>query len=1802
MSDEPIPQTAVDAPLSQRSLIDAWVTDVPLRPPADGDVPGAPIVLAAGRPALPAPGSRDLRAAAAVGGLDSGQRANWIPTGPRNVPGRIRALAVHPTNSNILYAGLASGGVWQSSDGGETWSTTWPSSASPSIGGIAICHDHPETIWVATGEHLSQILGNGVYRSTDSGATWTNAANPAIPGAGAAVTFDAIAAHPTNAAHCWAVGLSGIYRTLDGGQTWTQFSPGVYHSDVAYSVSSGGNPVVFLVRGVSGTGEATVLRIDNPDDPDAAIVNAIAAAASSGNPIPPPGAPAPQPTRPGRGKIAICSGTPDVAYVRFAQAGTDGNGGGHAGLIRAQNAQSAASGSVIVWETISPAGAPDFAGDVTGGYALAIGVNGANPDELVTGMIDVFVSQNANHPLPLTFKRVTAQDLNPVLDPAQHADHHATLIAPPPPGAPGGTPPTLWVANDGGLSRSLDWQTAAGYPAGATLLPLPDGVVSWRKCFGMTGSQMYSLAQSPLTPSAFGCGFQDNGVMFTAGGLTWRFLISGDGGFVAFDPDDPFKLLATWQREIDEVEFPGRLIGAFPPPGTSAGTGLWPRPLQQGFLQTDTPLFVADTAHHPRRGDRVLHARANRLYGSTETTGDAWRPEGAGRGVEIQLTVPPNTTGTLQVLPSSGGPVLGFPPQIATTTAAAQPAVASIRSLLPGPYALQDGNQLNLQVTLVPAAGPAPAVPPTTTFTFNRTADKHGVPWTVAEVAAVITGPQLAAYPVFWPRPSVVEITTNDVGGAAQITLGGTALNAPAGGLSPLGVRGRVYQGSANRPASVTLIAPNIGIGPQSTMAVAGGGAPLQLTIAIGANGATGTITFDTDTFVDLNWIHAGELQRVIHNALQSDPATVTALAVTKRLRIAANAGHTVTLGGTAAVPPALGVGLNFAFPVGAPVAAAEMLVAQANSFNLFAPGGGAALALTINDGAAQPTLTFTGTENDLRAISAEEVQARIQKHFTDNHVNATCDIEYLFPAANPNGPGPSEVVYSRSTPDTAWVGGMDGTLYKTTNDGGRWDTIQDPLVYGLDRSIEAIAIHPTDANTIYVGLEGRPTSGIADKALTKPGLIFKTTDGGSTWSHVGGDVKDANNGLLGAYALQIDTGAPDTVFAATEVGVFRTTNGGSSWQPFNEGLPNALVRDLDFVPERRVLRAGLWGRGTFERHVGDVVPKDVSLYVRASEFDDGSTRPPPRGPDLYASQPRTLRSTVSPDIKNSRDIPPSLANVTTIDGVAFDLDVVHEDPVHDAAGSILFVQVHNRGSFAGTAVRIACLWADVSTGPPRLPDNFWTTFHGGALAGTVGGWTVIHDTRADAAGAVRNVAPGYPVVQRFAVAWPNDISSHRKVGILVLVECAEDPLAATQVDVGELLAAEPKSAYRETGTVQDRNDQIILIRGTSTAQFTVSAPGGPLAAVGSILPGGVAPTPATPIGPMSSAASPQQATFAFAAGQALAFSTPPQVVTISFGAGIGAPATATAREVMNVITSALLRAGAPLAVNSAGAAGAQSIQLRGGAGSVFQVTGGSAAPNLGLAVGGDLVPFLQTGTEPFNLSAGGPETLTLSIVNQATVHFAKQADFDPATPQPARAVRRVLNRSFAAATLPVRAVTPRVDLWIRRSITDIDGIPSPVAGRHLADIVASAAVVAPANQPALFDLVTVHANDRVTAATDNLLYLRVANLGNTDLAAGDSRHSLYALAIAASPITWVQIAPVAGVNQAVPAGSSTTVEFHWNPGAASPGDRLFVLAVADDRTNNPLAVPATFASVDVLDAFCASNPSAAYRMFVVGP
>src|SRR5262249_56108373 len=129
-----------------------------------------------------------------------------------------------------------------------------------------------------------------------------------------------------------------------------------------------------------------------------------------------------------------------------------------------------------------------------------------------------------------------------------------------------------------------------GLGGGGGIVAVAAGGSTWGKRFGISASQPYSISQSPLLPSAFACGFQDNGVLLTAGGPTWHVVIGADGGFIDFDPDDPFKLLASYQSAIDEVLFPGKLEGGFALPGYPIREGLWPRDLTQGFLPTDGAL------------------------------------------------------------------------------------------------------------------------------------------------------------------------------------------------------------------------------------------------------------------------------------------------------------------------------------------------------------------------------------------------------------------------------------------------------------------------------------------------------------------------------------------------------------------------------------------------------------------------------------------------------------------------------------------------------------------------------------------------------------------------------------------------------------------------------------------------------------------------------------------------------------------------------------------------------------------------------------------------------------------------------------------------------------------------------------------------------------------------------------------------------------------------------------------------------------------------------------------------------------
>jgi photosystem II stability/assembly factor-like uncharacterized protein len=146
--------------------------------------------------------------------------------GPK-VGNRIAAVAGVAGDPSVYYAGAASGGVWKSSDGGNRWTPVFDKQSAAAIGALAVAPSQPGTVWAGTGEAWvirdSDVMGNGIYKSTDAGRSWTNMG---LPEAG---RIGRIIVHPSNPDIVFACVLGrttgpqqqrGVFRTTDGGQHW----------------------------------------------------------------------------------------------------------------------------------------------------------------------------------------------------------------------------------------------------------------------------------------------------------------------------------------------------------------------------------------------------------------------------------------------------------------------------------------------------------------------------------------------------------------------------------------------------------------------------------------------------------------------------------------------------------------------------------------------------------------------------------------------------------------------------------------------------------------------------------------------------------------------------------------------------------------------------------------------------------------------------------------------------------------------------------------------------------------------------------------------------------------------------------------------------------------------------------------------------------------------------------------------------------------------------------------------------------------------------------------------------------------------------------------------------------------------------------------------------------------------------------------------------------------------------------------------------------------------------------------------
>ena len=170
----------------------------------------------------------------------------WSQAGPTNIPGRITDLAIHPSYPNTIYAGAAAGGVFKSTDNGASWIPVFDITGTPSIGALAIDPTDPQIVYVGTGEANTSgdsYAGTGIYKSTDGGSSWTHL------GLESSYHIGRIVVNPLNPQVVYVAACGklfgtnperGVYKSTDGGSSWEQK---LFVSDSTACIDVAINPV-----------------------------------------------------------------------------------------------------------------------------------------------------------------------------------------------------------------------------------------------------------------------------------------------------------------------------------------------------------------------------------------------------------------------------------------------------------------------------------------------------------------------------------------------------------------------------------------------------------------------------------------------------------------------------------------------------------------------------------------------------------------------------------------------------------------------------------------------------------------------------------------------------------------------------------------------------------------------------------------------------------------------------------------------------------------------------------------------------------------------------------------------------------------------------------------------------------------------------------------------------------------------------------------------------------------------------------------------------------------------------------------------------------------------------------------------------------------------------------------------------------------------------------------------------------------------------------------------------------------------
>ena len=474
---------------------------------------------------------------------------NFKIRGPFNVGGRTRAMGIDARNANILMIGGASGGLFRSTNGGASWTLVTNAQANPSITDIAQDPLNQDTWYYTTGEAIGTVstnvdgaryLGDGVYKSTDNGVTWSQLAStdPVSQvdfnnGARAEWQFcHDIAIDPVDGA-VLVTNVKGIYRSTDGGSSWTLVldaaasAVDMTHLDV---LKTGPNTRVYFAgthsRGANkgfftSSDGTTWTKLSDPSG---------------------------MPTSWNRIEVAVAPSNANVAWFFVSSLNN---------TYRLYKYDASGAGS---WIDRS-ANLPDIGGSVgdlntQSSYDMIMAIKPDNEDYIFIGGTSLYRSTDGfatKLNLDNTGNTQWIGGYSPENNVSRYANHHPDIHSfkffP-------GSNLIAICGHDGGVSKTTDITTNNGIPAGLSK-PHPVAWTTFNR--GYYTTQPYSVAIDPTTSgdNRMLLGFQDNGnwsVNDASATAIWSEEIAGgDGCYGAIVAGEDTRYHSTQEGKVLRV-------------------------------------------------------------------------------------------------------------------------------------------------------------------------------------------------------------------------------------------------------------------------------------------------------------------------------------------------------------------------------------------------------------------------------------------------------------------------------------------------------------------------------------------------------------------------------------------------------------------------------------------------------------------------------------------------------------------------------------------------------------------------------------------------------------------------------------------------------------------------------------------------------------------------------------------------------------------------------------------------------------------------------------------------------------------------------------------------------------------------------------------------------------------------------------------------------------------------------------------------------------------------------------------------